>query len=145
RQEFIPQWLGESHVTMLRLERMGHEQSLAIISGVTGGKKLPPELPKQIISKADGVPLFIEELTKTVLESELIQNVGDRYVAVGPLDTLAVPVSLLDSLTARLDRLGTAKEVAQIGAVIGREFPHSLLAAVALQSASSLQEALAQL
>ena len=145
RQEFIPQWLDESHVTMLRLERMGHEQSLAIISEVTGDKKLPPELQEQIISKADGVPLFIEELTKSVQESELVQDVGDKYVATGPLNSLAVPTSLVDSLTARLDRLGAAKEVAQIGAVIGREFSHALLAAVASQSANSLQAALAQL
>ena len=130
---------------MLRLERMGREQSLAIISEVTGDKKLPPELQEQIINKADGVPLFIEELTKTVLESGLVQDVGDRYVATGPLDSLAVPTSLLDSLTARLDRLGPAKEIAQIGAVIGREFSHALLAAVAPESASSLEAALAQL
>jgi predicted ATPase/DNA-binding response OmpR family regulator/class 3 adenylate cyclase len=145
RQEFTPQWLGQSHVTMLRLERMGHEQSLAIISEVTRGKKLPPELQEQIASKADGVPLFIEELTQSVTESELVQDVGDRYVAIGPLKSLAVPTSLVDLLTARLDRLGSAKEVAQTGAVIGREFSYPLLAAVASQSANSLQAALAQL
>ena len=143
RPEFIPQWAHEPHVTMLRLERMGRLDSLALICEVAGDNELPAALQEQIINKADGVPLFIEELTKTVLESELVQNVGDRYV--GPLDSLAIPASLLDSLTARLDRLGAAKEVAQIGAVIGREFSHALLAAVALQPAGSLQAALTQL
>ena len=145
RPEFIPQWAHEPHVTMVHLERMARQDSLALISEVTGDTKLPAVLQEQIINRADGVPLFIEELTKTVLESELVQNVGDRYVAVGLPDSLAIPVSLLDSLTARLDRLGAAKEVAQIGAVIGREFSHTLLAAVASQSASSLQAALEQL
>ena len=145
RPEFIPQWLGEPHVTMQRLDRMGREQSFAIISEVTGNKKLPPELQEQIISKAEGVPLFIEELTKTVQESDLVRDAGDKYVAIGPPNSLAVPTSLLNSLTARLDRLGATKEVAQIAAVIGREFSHALLAAVASQSANSLQTALAQL
>ena len=89
--------------------------------------------------------MFIEELTKSVLESELVKDVGHQYIATGPLNSLAVPTSLVDSLTARLDRLGAAKEVAQIGSVIGRKFSHALLAAVASQSANSLQAALAQL
>jgi len=145
RPEFIPQWVGEPHVTTLQLGPLGREQSRTIISEVTAGKELPPEVEEQIIDKTDGVPLFVEELTKTVLESELLEDAGDRYVAAGSLPALAVPSTLLDSLTARLDRLGPAKEVAQTGAVIGREFSYPLLAAVAPLSANSLKAALARL
>ena len=145
RPEFKPQWLSEPHVTMLRLDRMGREQCHDIISEVSGGKTLPREVAEQIINRADGIPLFVEELAKSVLETELVRGVGNRHIATGPLPPLAVPGSLLDSLTARLDRLGPAKEVAQIGAVIGREFSHPLLAAAAPESANSLQASLAQL
>src|SRR6516162_1071012 len=145
RPEFIPRWVGEPHVTTLQLGPLGREQSRTIISEVTGGKELPQEVEEQIIDKTDGVPLFVEELTKTVLESELLQDAGDHYVAAGPLPALAVPSTLLDSLTARLDRLGPAKEIAQLGAVIGREFSYPLLAAVAPLSANSLKAALTRL
>ena len=129
---------------MLPLDRMGHEHSRVIISEVIGDKALPRGLEEEIIRKADGIPLFIEELTKSVVQSERVQEVANRYLVHGPLP-LAVPVSLLDSLTARLDQLGSAKEIAQIGAVIGREFSQSLLAAVVPESANSLQTALGQL
>jgi DNA-binding response OmpR family regulator/class 3 adenylate cyclase/predicted ATPase len=144
RPEFIPQ-VGEPHVTTLQLGPLGREQSRTIISEVTGGKELPPEVEERIIDKTDGVPLFVEELTKTVLESELLEDIGEQYVAAGPLPALAVPSTLLDSLTARLDRLGPAKEIAQIGAVIGREFSYPLLAAVVPLSANLLKAALARL
>ena len=104
RPEFFPQWLDESHVTMLRLNRLPREQSEIIISDVAGHKELPHELHEQIIRKADGVPLFAEELTKTVLESGLLHDTGERYVTVGPLRPLAIPTTLLGSLTARLDQ-----------------------------------------
>jgi class 3 adenylate cyclase/DNA-binding response OmpR family regulator/predicted ATPase len=145
RPEFASQWLGGSHVTVLHLERLGREQSLAIVRQETGGKKLPQEVEDQIIDRTDGVPLFIEELTKTILESGSIDEVANEYGAKAPLESLTVPTSLLDSLTARLDRIGTARNVAQIGAVIGREFSGALLAAVASESASSLQASLARL
>ncbi len=145
RPEFFPQWLDEPHVTTLRLDRLGREQTESIIFDVAGRKGLPPEIDAQIISKTDGVPLFVEELTKTVLESGVLQDVGDRYVTVGPRQPLTIPVTLLDSLTARLDRLGPAKEIAQIGAAIGREFPYRLLAAVAPVSELLLHAALAQI
>jgi predicted ATPase len=144
RPDFKPRWLGEPHVTMLPLDRMGHEHSRAIISEVIGDKALPRELEEEIICKADGIPLFVEELTKSVVQSGLVQDVGNRYVVPGPLPK-AVPASLLDSLTARLDRLGRAKEIAQMGAVIGREFSQSLLAAVEQDPSNSLKSALAQL
>src|SRR5262249_53270995 len=101
RPEFFPQWLDESHVTMLRLNRLPREQSEAIIFDVAEHKELPHELHEQIIRKADGIPLFAEELTKTVLESGLLQDTGERYVTVGAVPSLAIPTTLLGSLTAR--------------------------------------------
>jgi class 3 adenylate cyclase/DNA-binding response OmpR family regulator/predicted ATPase len=145
RPEFFSHWLDESHVTMLRLDRLSRELTGVIISDVAGGKELPCELHEQIISKADGVPLFAEELTKTVLESGVLQDAGDRYVAVDPLPSLVIPATLLGSLTARLDRLGPSKEIVQIGAAIGREFSYRLLAAVAPSAGPSLRTALAHI
>jgi predicted ATPase/class 3 adenylate cyclase len=145
RPEFMPQWASEAHVTTLRLGPLQREQSQTIICEVTRGKKLPPQVRDQIIDQTDGVPLFVEELTKTVLESELLEEVGDQYVASGPLPALAVPSTLLDSLTARFDRLGSAKDIAQIGAVIGREFSYQLLAAVVALSVDSLKTTLGRL
>jgi class 3 adenylate cyclase/DNA-binding response OmpR family regulator/predicted ATPase len=145
RPEFFPPWLDESHVTMLTLNRLAREQIEAIILDVAGSKELPRELQEQIASKSDGVPLFAEELTKTVLDSGLLQDAGDRYVAVGPLPPLAVPTTLLASLTARLDKLGEIREIAQIGTAIGREFSYRLLAAIAPVSSPTLQTALAHL
>ena len=97
---------------------------------VAGGKTLPPEVASQILAKTEGVPLFVEELTKTVLDSGLLVDAGDHYKLSGPLPPLAIPSTLQDSLMSRLDRLGAVKEVAQIGACIGRVFHHRLLAAV---------------
>jgi predicted ATPase len=145
RPEFMPRWANEPHVTTLRLGPLARDQSRTIICEVTGGKKLPPEVRDQILDHTDGVPLFVEELTKTVLESELLEDVGDQYVAAGPLPAFAVPSTLLDSLTARFDRLGSAKDIALIGAVIGREFSYQLLAAVVPLSADSLKTALGRL
>lgn len=131
---------------MLSLDRLGRDESRAIISCVTGGKDLPQEIQEQIVSKTDGVPLFVEELTKSVLESGLVKDAGCRYVAaVDSLPAFAIPATLLGSLTARLDRLGPAKEIAQIGAAIGREFPHQLLADVVPPSVNSLNAGLKQL
>jgi DNA-binding response OmpR family regulator/class 3 adenylate cyclase/predicted ATPase len=145
RPEFFPQWLDEPHVTMLRLDRLGREQAEAIILDVAGHKDLPREMYAQIISKTDGVPLFVEELTKSVLESGLLEDTGDWHIASSSRPPLAIPTTLLDSLTARLDRLGPVKEIAQIGAAIGREFSYRLLAAIAPLSGPPLQAALAQL
>jgi DNA-binding response OmpR family regulator/class 3 adenylate cyclase/predicted ATPase len=145
RPEFFPPWLDEAHVTMLRFDRLGREQTEAIILDVAGHKVLPAEMSALIVGKTDGVPLFVEELTKSVLESGLLQDAGDRLVTVGVPPPLAIPTTLLGSLTARLDRLGPVKEIAQIGAAIGREFSYRLLAAVAPISGPSLHAALAQL
>ena len=112
---------------------------------VAGGKTLPPEVASQILAKTEGIPLFVEELTKTVLDSGLLIDAGDRYVLSGPLPPLAIPSTLQDSLMARLDRLASVKEVAQIGACIGRAFDHRLLAAVTGPDDARLEDALQQL
>ena len=130
RPEFQPPWTGHAHVTALTLSRLGRRQGADLVARVTGGKPLPAAVVEQIVAHTDGVPLFVEELTKTVLESGLLEDAGDRYELAGPLPPLAIPTTLHDSLMARLDRLAPVKEVAQIGAVIGREFSHELLAAV---------------
>jgi predicted ATPase len=145
RPEWRPPWIGYSHVTSLGLSRLERNQVAAIIDRVSAGVTLPDELSEQIVDRTDGVPLFVEELTKTVLESGLLRRRGEVYEVAGPLPPLAVPASLHDSLAARLDRLAPIKEVAQIGAVVGREFPGSLLAAVADRSEGQLEQALDQL
>jgi predicted ATPase len=145
RPEFSPRWSGHAHVTSLPLNRLGRRQGAAIVDQLTGGKSLPGEILEQIVAKTDGVPLFVEELTKTVLESGLLRDAGERYELTGALPPLAIPSSLHDSLMARLDRLAPVREVAQIGAVIGREFSYELLATVADMPTVELGSALDQL
>jgi class 3 adenylate cyclase/tetratricopeptide (TPR) repeat protein len=144
RLEFSPTWIGQSHVTALPLNRLGRCQSAALALRVSG-KALPDEVLNQIEARTDGVPIFVEELTKTVLESDLLTDAGDHYELRGPLTSLAIPETLRDSLMARLDRLAPIKEVVQIGAVMGREFSHDLLAAVSPLSTADLCSALNQL
>jgi predicted ATPase len=110
-----------------------------------GGKPLPAEVVQQIVAKADGVPLFVEELTKMVLESGVVTERDGQYALTGPLSSLAIPATLHDSLMARLDRLGPTKQVAQLGATLGREFAYEVLQAVAPMEEAMLQQGLAQL
>ena len=145
RPEFFPPWLDRSTVTMLRINRLARDQVHAMILDVTGGKALPADIEEQIISKTDGVPLFVEELTKMVVESGLLRDAGDHYVDAGPLPTSVIPATLQDSLMARLDRLAAVKEIAQVAAVIGREFSYGLLAKVIPSSEEFLQAGLTQL
>ena len=145
RPEFKPPWAAQPHVTFLTLNHLSRKQGAALVERVTAGKTLPPEVREQIVAKTDGVPLFVEELTKTVLESGLLREKGDHYMLLGPLPPLAIPATLHDSLTARLDRLVPVKEVAQIGAAIGREFSYELLALVAPLRPNELHEMLARL
>jgi class 3 adenylate cyclase/tetratricopeptide (TPR) repeat protein len=145
RPEFTPPWTGQPHLSTLTMSRLGRRQVADLVARVTGGKPLPAAIVEQIVARTDGVPLFVEELTKTVLESGLLADAGDRYELSGPLPTLAIPATLHDSLMARLDRLASVKEVAQTGAVIGREFSHDLLAAVSPLSEADLSSALDQL
>src|SRR5262249_17794372 len=143
RPEFRPPWTGQPHVTSLTLNRLSRKNGAAIVDHVTSGKALPPQVQTQLMAKTDGVPLFIEELTKTVLESGLLNEEDDRYTLQGPLPPLAIPATLHDSLTARLDRVAPDKEVAQIGAAIGREFSYELLAAVTPLRHDELRQMLA--
>ena len=145
RAEFSPPWIGRTHVTSLVLNRLGRRHCEAMVRKVTAGKDLPAEVLDQLVAKTDGMPLFIEELTKTVLESGLLKLTNDHYELTGPLPPFAIPSSIQDSLMARLDRLAPVKEVAQIGAAIGREFSYDLVAAVSSLREEELQDALAQL
>jgi class 3 adenylate cyclase/tetratricopeptide (TPR) repeat protein len=145
RQEFSAPWVGRPHVTLLSLSRLAAHQRAEMIAHVTGGKVLPREIADQISHRTDGVPLFIEELTKAVIESGLLTDTGDQYTVIGHLPLLAVPSTLQASLLARLDRLAPVREVAQIGAALGRRFSHELIGAVAAMPQQLLEDALLQL
>lgn len=145
RPEFASPWIGQEHVTPINLNRLSRRLGSNLVEQVTGGKALPAEVLEQVLAKTDGVPLFVEELTKHILESGFLTETPDRYELRGPLPALAIPSSLQDSLMARLDRLGSTKEIAQIGACIGREFSHELLTAVSPHPPSSLERDLQRL
>ena len=145
RPEFVPPWVGRPQVTLISLNRLPRRLRAEMIAHVTGGKVLPQEIADQITDRTDGVPLFIEELTKAVVESGLLVEAGDRYVATGPVTALAIPTSLQESLLARLDRLAPTSDVAQIAAALGRQFSHELISAVAAMPRQQLDDALAQL
>jgi class 3 adenylate cyclase/predicted ATPase len=145
RPEFAPPWIGRSHATLMSLNRLPRPQRAEMIMRVTGGKALPQEIALQIIDRTDGVPLFIEELTKAVVESGMLADAGDRFDATGPVPRLAIPTSLHASLLARLDRLAPVRELAQIGAALGRSFSHELISAVAAMPQQQVDGALAQL
>jgi class 3 adenylate cyclase/predicted ATPase len=145
RPEFSPPWPPRSHLTPLVLNRLERPQVEALITLRAGGKRLPAEVVQYIVAKTDGVPLYVEELTKMLLASPLLRDEESQYVLTGPLRTVAIPDTLQDALMARLDQLNRAKEVAQLGAVLGREFPYELLQAIAPLDEDTLQAGLAQL
>jgi predicted ATPase len=145
RPELSPPWIGRSHVTFLNLNRLSPRQRAEMIMQVTGGRVLPKEIADQIVDRTDGVPLFIEELTKAVVESGILTETGDRYTVTGPVAPLSIPTSLHASLLARLDRLAPTREVAQIGAALGRQFSHELISSVAQMPQRQVDDALAQL
>lgn len=145
RPDFVPPWRSHGNITSLSLSRLARRDGTNIVARLTGGRPLPPELEEQLLARTDGIPLFVEELTKVVLESGLLEEAGHQYALKGPLPPLAIPASLQDSLMARLDRLAPVKEVAQVASVIGREFPFSLLCMVAEQQDEELCAALQQL
>jgi class 3 adenylate cyclase/tetratricopeptide (TPR) repeat protein len=145
RPDFSPPWTGRSHVTQVTLPRLPRQQATEMTDRIARGKALPTEVVAQVVAKTDGVPLFVEELTKMVLESGLLQEREDRYELTGPLPPLAIPTTLHDSLMARLDRLATVKSLAQLGATLGREFSYELLQAVAPWDEGTLQRGLHQL
>jgi class 3 adenylate cyclase len=126
RPDCEPPWKG-THLNTIALNRLNREEGAVLVESLTRGKALPAEVLDEVLARTDGIPLFVEELTRSVLESGLLREEGDHYVLRGPLSALAIPVSLRDSLMARLDRLGKVKDLAQIGACIGREFSFELL------------------
>jgi class 3 adenylate cyclase/predicted ATPase len=145
RPEFQPPWIGQPQVSMLTLNRLDRRDRTALVAHIAGGKALPGDVIDQIVDRSDGVPLFVEELTKSVLESGLLREERDRYALDRSLPPLAIPTTLHASLLARLDRLASVRLVAQIGAAIGREFGYELLRAVSRLSGHELQAALARL
>ena len=145
RPEFTAPRVSRPHVTTLTLNRFERSQAVTMIDRIMSHKALPTEVLDQIISKTDGVPLFVEELTKSVLESGLLREENGAYVLACALTPLAIPSTLHDSLTARLDRLSPIKEIAQVGSAIGREFSYRLLEAVSPIGGEALQDALQQL
>ena len=145
RPEFEGTWVGEAHVTTITLNKLAPRNCTSLVSSITGGRALPDEVLEEIVDKTNGVPLFIEELTKTIIESGMLRAEDERFVLERPLVSLAIPATLRDSLMARLDRLAAVKDIAQIGAVIGREFDHELIREVAGISDNELNAALKKL
>jgi class 3 adenylate cyclase/predicted ATPase len=145
RPDFSPPWTGRSHLTQVTVTRLPSRQAVEVMRQVAHGKVMPSEVVEQIVAKTDGVPLFVEELTKMVLESGLLQEHDERHDLTGPLPPLAIPATLHDSLMARLDRLTMVKSLAQLGATLGREFSYELLQAVSPWDDGTLQRGLQQL
>jgi class 3 adenylate cyclase/tetratricopeptide (TPR) repeat protein len=145
RPEFQSRWSEQGHVGALNLSKLTRAQGSAIVSALAGGKALPAVLLEQILTRTDGVPLFVEELTKSILELGGLKDAGDHYEYGDPAHLVTIPATLRDSLMARLDRFMPVKEIAQIGAAIGRAFSYELIAAVAPMSQIQLEDALAQL
>jgi predicted ATPase len=145
RPEFTPSWPARSYMTPIALNRLERPQVEALITHVAGGKTLPAEVVQHIVSKTDGVPLYVEELTKMFLESSLLHAEAESYTPRGPLAAVPIPATLQDSLMARLDQLNRAKDIAQLGAVLGREFTYDMVQALAVVDESTVQDGLAQL
>jgi predicted ATPase len=145
RPHFQPTWSHRSYLTEITVNRLSHTQVEQIVTGMTDGTSFPAEVLQQIIAKTDGVPLFVEEITKAILESGQLKAVDGHYELTGSFSAFAIPATLQDSLMARLDRLVTAKAVAQYAAVIGRQFPYALLQAVSQLDEAILQHELGRL
>jgi predicted ATPase/class 3 adenylate cyclase len=145
RPEFTAPWTGQAQVSSLFLNRLSRRYCRAMVDSIANDKPLPSSVMDQVVAKTDGIPLFVEELTKTLLESGSLREESDNWVLTGSLHELAIPTTLQDSLLARLDRLPSVKEVAQLGAAIGREFPFNLLATVSSMPESALRSALDRL
>jgi predicted ATPase/class 3 adenylate cyclase len=145
RPEFEPPWPSRSYMTPITLNRLGRPQVETLISHLAGGKVLPDEVVQHIVAKTDGVPLYVEELTKMLLESDQLQEEAEQYVLTGSLRIVAIPDTLQDSLMARLDQFHAAKELAQLGSVLGREFTYEMLKIISSQDEQAVQTGLAQL
>jgi predicted ATPase len=138
RPVFEPPWPSRSHMTPVTLNRLEWTQVEALATRMARGKALPTEVVEHIVGKTDGVPLYVEELTKMLLASGLLHEDANAYVLTGPLSTVTIPDTLQDSLMARLDQMNTAKEVAQLGAVLGREFSYDMLLVISSQDDTTL-------
>jgi predicted ATPase len=145
RPSFRHPWGLRTHLTPLMLNRLARDQVAQMVARIAGGKRLPSAVVHHIVTQTDGVPLFIEELTKAILESGLLRETDGHYELTGPLAAVAIPTTLQDSLMARLDRLGTAKGIAQWGATLGRQFSYALLQAVSQREEVTLQHELGRL
>jgi class 3 adenylate cyclase/predicted ATPase len=145
RPEFVPRWPARSHVMPLTLNRLERPQIEVLANRLAGGRTLPAEVVEHIVQKTDGVPLFVEELTKAVIGSGVLREEEDHYALTGPLSEISIPASLHESLMARLDRLPTVREVAQLGAVLGREFAYEMLRAIAAIDEPRLRDGLSRL
>ncbi len=145
RPDFEPPWRARSHMTPITLSRLERPQIEFMVKRLTQGKDLPSEVTEYVVRKTDGVPLFVEELTKTLMASKVLRETADRYELSGPLSSVAIPATLQDSLMARLDRVPKVREVAQLGAVLGREFGYEMLHALGYIKEPILQEGLGQL
>ena len=145
RPDFTPPWSNRSHMTPITLSRLERPQIEVMVTRLSAGKALPAEVVEHIVVKTDGVPLYVEELTKTILASDILRQEADRYVLTGALSTVTIPATLQESLMARLDRLPTVREVEQLGAVLGREFAYEMLQALAEIEEPTLQDGLGQL
>ena len=145
RPEFEPSWSHRTHLAELSLTRLSPAQIEQMIERVANGKRLPQEVVRELIEKTDGVPLYLEEMTKSIIESGALKEHDDHYELVDTIASLAIPATLQDSLMARLDRLEIAKGIAQLGATIGRQFDYALLHAVSFMDAETLQRGLERL
>ncbi len=145
RPDFAPPWPARSHITPITLNRLEPAEVAAMVANLAGGRALPAEVVAHIVDKADGVPLYVEELTKTLLESGQLEQQPDRYRLTGSLDDVQIPATLQDTLMSRLDRLPALRELAQIGAVLGREFPYEMLRGLAGIDEPTLRDGLAKL
>lgn len=145
RPEFTPPWTTRSHMTPITMSRLEGPEVAILILNQAGGKALPGDVVEYIVGKTDGVPLYVEELTKAILEANFVREGHDRYELTRPLSEVAIPATLQDSLMARLDRLPTIREVAQLGAILGREFAYEMLRAIASLEEATLQRGLDQL
>lgn len=145
RPEFVPPWQARSHITPITLNRLERPHAAALVGHIAGKKPLPDEVVDHIVAKTDGVPLYVEELTKTILASDILRDAGERFELTGPLSSLAIPDTLQESLMARLDRLPQVRELAQLGSVLGREFAYEMISGLSTTGDTILQEGLGQL
>ncbi len=145
RPDFAPPWPARSHFTPITLNRLERPHTEALVARIAGMKPLPDEVVDHIVAKTDGVPLYVEELTKTILASDILRETGECFELTGPLSSLAIPETLQESLMARLDRLPQVLELAQLGSVLGREFAYEMISGLSTIGETILQDGLGQL